>query len=60
MGAFCINAFMNSILPVIYRGACTILLFHTLELKADHFSYLVYRWLCYCFDHSLGLRFAGL
>lgn len=22
MGAFCINGFMNSILPVIYRGAC--------------------------------------
>lgn len=22
MGAFCINAFGNSILPLIYRGAC--------------------------------------
>ena len=53
LGAFIINAFMNSILPVIYRGACTGCFSHfdfvanvkqSLGLSVDSRLYLSQSW----------------
>ena len=60
--AFVVNAFMNSVLPVIYRGACKFP-FSCCCISARWLirpSYVVDWWVCAGLDHRVGLRVARL
>lgn len=58
--AFVVNAFMNSVLPVIYRGACMFSFCYMSLVSADWVSYLVDWRVCVGFDHRVGVCLAGL
>lgn len=60
LGAFVINAFMNSILPMIYRGACKCVLCSNLVLVLTRDSLLVDWWLRNCLHYCSCLCFAQL